>query len=131
MRPRGRYSAVKGWLRRADVILILILVVLGAGSWFAVRFLKDQNSPSAIKIRTSDEKFEIPLKDTSLVIPGPLGETEVRIEDKKVWVTKASCPNKLCMRQGKISRPGEAIICLPNRIVISIQGKSKLDAITY
>jgi len=122
---------VKGWLRRADVILILILVVLGAGSWLAIRFLKDQNSPSAIKIRTSDEKFEIPLKDTSLVIPGPLGETEVRIEDKKVWVTKASCPNKLCMRQGKISRPGEAIICLPNRIVISIQGKSKLDAITY
>ena len=122
---------MKGWLRRADVILILLLGVLGAGSWFAVRFLKDQNSPSGIKIRTSDEKFEIALKDTSLVIPGPLGETEVRIEDKKVWVTKASCPNKLCMRQGKISKPGEAIICLPNRIVISIQGKSKLDAITY
>jgi len=122
---------VKGWLRRADVILILILVVLGAGSWFAIRFLKDQNPPSAIKIRTSDEKFEIPLKDTSLVIPGPLGETEVRIEDKKVWVTKASCPNKLCMRQGKISKPGEAIICLPNRIVVTIQGKSKLDAVTY
>lgn len=122
---------MKGWLRRGDVILILILVILGTGSWLAIRFLKDQNSPSAIKIGTSDEKFEIALKDTSLVIPGPLGETEVRIEDKKVWVTKASCPQKLCIRQGKISKPGEAIVCLPNRIVISIEGKSKFDAITY
>ncbi|MEA3311750.1 MAG: NusG domain II-containing protein, partial [candidate division WOR-3 bacterium] len=92
---------MKNWLRRADVILILILVILGAGSWLAIRFLKDQNSPSTIKIRTSDEKFEIALKDTLLTIPGALGETEVRIEDGRVWVTRPSCPQKLCARQGK------------------------------
>jgi hypothetical protein len=117
-------------IQRGDLILVALLLLLGALGWLTVHLVRPQNSPEKIKISTTDQKFELALKDTLLVIPGPLGETTLRIQDKKVWVEKAPCPNKLCMRQGKISKPGESIICLPNRIVITIEG-NPLDAITY
>ena len=117
-------------IQRGDLILVALLLLLGGVGWFTVHLVRTQNSPERIKVSAAGQEFELALKDTLLMIPGPSGETTLRIQNKKVWVEKAPCPNKLCMRQGKISRPGESIICLPNRIVITIEG-NLLDAITY
>ena len=38
----------------------------------------------------------------------------------KVWVTDASCPDKICEHYGKISGDGEVIVCLPNRLIIQV-----------
>lgn len=44
----------------------------------------------------------------------------VRIEDGAVSVTDADCPDRLCVRQGTISRSGENIICLPHKLTLTI-----------
>jgi hypothetical protein len=117
-------------IQRGDWILVAVLLLLGTAGWFTVHIIRAQNPPARIRISASGQEFELALRDTLLVIPGPLGETKVRVENKRVWIEDAPCPNRLCMRQGKISRPGESIICIPNRIVITIEG-NPLDAITY
>ncbi len=66
-------------------------------------------------------------------VPGPCGETVIEIRDKKVRVREAHCPNRLCEKQGWVSKG--VIVCLPNRIVISVGGKAAdstkgIDAIT-
>lgn len=48
---------------------------------------------------------------------------EVKPEDGQVWVTEATCPDKICIHQGKISQEGETIVCLPNRMIIQIFGE--------
>ena len=50
------------------------------------------------------------------------------------WAAKmewADCPDQLCVHQKAISRTGESIICLPNQVVVSVQGskEGKLDGI--
>ena len=49
-----------------------------------------------------------------------------------IRVAESQCPGEDCLHTGWISRPGAQIICLPNRLVISIQGTESLpfDAIT-
>ena len=32
----------------------------------------------------------------------------------------ADCPDKLCVRQGKIHRNGETITCLPNKLTVTV-----------
>lgn len=125
-RTRGRR-----WLKRGDWTIIGILLALGTGTWLAVRFLVHQNTPGSVHVTTADTTFSLALKDTTLVLSGPVGETKIKIADGKVWVDKASCPTQLCVRQGKISAPHESIVCLPNRIAITLQGRSNLDAVTY
>ena len=49
----------------------------------------------------------------------------VVISGDTVSVTEASCKNQVCVKHGKISRSGESIVCLPNRLVIRIENSSE------
>jgi len=51
----------------------------------------------------------------------------VEIIDEKVGMHEADCPDKICYSPEYISRPGETIVCLPNRVVIEVKGE-KPDA---
>lgn len=48
-----------------------------------------------------------------------------------VLVVEAQCPGEDCMHTGMIARAGEQIVCLPNRVVVSLQGNgAAYDAVT-
>ena len=44
------------------------------------------------------------------------------IEDGRAYLSDANCPDKLCVHQGKISRTGEVITCLPNKLTVTVFG---------
>lgn len=60
------------------------------------------------------------------------GVNTLKITDGFAYMEEASCPDKLCIHQGKINRSGQTIVCLPNRVVVKIVGKDdgEYDAIT-
>lgn len=70
------------------------------------------------------------LKDRELSVKGRLGETVIEVKGGRVRVLKSPGPQQICVNRGWISRPGEAIICLPNRVIIEIPGRSEYDDIT-
>jgi hypothetical protein len=49
----------------------------------------------------------------------------IAIEKGRIRITDADCPDKLCVKSGWISQAGQTIVCLPHRLIISIQGGSK------
>ena len=51
----------------------------------------------------------------------------VCVQEGGVWVEEATCPGHDCQKQGRITRPGQTIVCLPGRITVAIQGESPLD----
>lgn len=44
----------------------------------------------------------------------------LKIKNGEAWVSSSDCPNKYCVRSGKISRGGEVIVCAPAHIKISV-----------
>ncbi len=42
------------------------------------------------------------------------------IKNGSACISEASCPDKLCVNQGKISFNNEQLVCLPNKTVVSI-----------
>ncbi len=44
------------------------------------------------------------------------------IENGTAYLSDANCPDKLCVHQGKISRTGEVITCLPNKLTVTVFG---------
>ncbi len=57
-------------------------------------------------------------------------ENIVRIEEGDVYMAEANCPSQQCVHQGKISKVGQSIVCLPSRLVITIIAKeTDLDAV--
>ena len=69
--------------------------------------------------------YKLPLQKNGVYsIPGDVGGLTLRISGGRAWVTESACPNKICMRMGKISHPGQLIVCVPNRLIIRIAGKT-------
>lgn len=44
------------------------------------------------------------------------------IRDGEAYMQTADCPDKLCVKQRAVSREGESIVCLPNRVVAAVEG---------
>ncbi len=68
-------------------------------------------------------------EDRVLLVRGQIGVTKVVIKDGRVRVLEAPCPLKLCRQKGWIKKKGDQIICIPNGILIRIEGE-RFDAIT-
>ena len=47
------------------------------------------------------------------------------IKDRKASVKQANCPDKLCVKQKEICRNHETIVCLPNKVVVTISEQNQ------
>ncbi|MCR5835116.1 MAG: NusG domain II-containing protein [Lachnospiraceae bacterium] len=62
------------------------------------------------------------------------GENILVIEGGEAYIKEANCPDKLCVKQGRIKRVGQSLICLPNKVVVEVvdtksDSESGVDAI--
>ena len=105
-------------------LIIAILVVSGLLS--AIFYAVNRKSAAQVLV-TVDGQAVAALdlnKDTDMIINGYGGSTDhLVIKDGYASITEASCPDKVCVRTGKIHKTGELIVCLPNRVVVSIEGE--------
>ena len=112
----------------ADKILIGLLV---CGSLSA--FLLPRRGPGQWAVIEANGKSlgRFPLRGKeNISAQGPLGTTHIRIAEGKVWVVDSPCPHKLCMKMGKKGRAGEVIVCVPNRVIVRVEGRRDFDSIT-
>ena len=56
------------------------------------------------------------------------GHNVVTVKNGKIGVTEANCPDHYCMARGMISS-GTQIVCLPNRLVITLTGAPEIDGV--
>ena len=79
---------------------------------------------------------EYPLAESRHVrVHGPLGETEIAIEDGAARIVASPCARKLCVRMGAARRAGQTIVCVPNKVIVRIEGEragsDEIDAILH
>ena len=56
----------------------------------------------------------------------------ILIEKGRIRFEESDCPDRLCVKTGWIERVGDAAVCLPNRVMIKIEGKNiEVDGVTY
>ena len=68
-------------------------------------------------------EFEITVKNG--------GHNTIRVENGKIGIIHASCPDKICVKQGFITNGALPIVCLPNKLsIVIINDNDELDAVT-
>lgn len=133
MRENETFSQKKRKFRN-DVILAAVILVIAVAGLLFIKFTKVPGNSVVVKIDgvetyrySLDEniKFEIKTgkdnQDSNVVV----------MEDGKVRVASADCPDGICTEYRPISNVGETIICLPHKVVIEIVGDNtdmELDA---
>ena len=127
------YGIVKK--RKKGDFILLAAVLLLAGSFYG--FLKWRETDGVWAVVTVDGKEQRREKISggssfSFTVAGEGGSNTVTIDQGQVFVSEADCPDKRCVLQGKISKTGESIICLPHKLVVTVEGgqEGELDAVT-
>ena len=58
----------------------------------------------------------------------PIGETNyLVIEDGQAVMIEADCLDQLCVNHKSISKIGETIVCLPNKLIVEVVGGEEAD----
>ncbi len=97
------------------VVLTLHLYFKDGGSFAEI--YADGELLYRIDLENVESSYEIPIEHG--------GHTNiVLVENKKISIKSANCPDKLCVKQGAIHNSSYPIVCLPNKIVIQIDGGS-------
>ena len=47
-------------------------------------------------------------------------KNKIQIKNHEVFMIKATCPDHLCIKQGKINKKGATIVCLPHHLVVEV-----------
>ena len=120
---------------RNDVIFIavlLVLVSLGGAAFYFFRAPGD-----TVTVTVDIKLYGTYSLDTDITVDirgagGENAHNRLVIRDGKAYVEEASCPDGICASHKPISREGESIVCLPHRVVITVQtaqGENEPDII--
>lgn len=130
-------------MKKSDIILIAVLLVIAVASWFAFKQLTEDSTVEdgiAVVYFNSDKILEISLVDGSHKVidqsriieinttektyhvegSNPYGVL-IQYENNKVRVIDEESPKHICQTQGWTNSTLYPLTCLPNNIVISIE----------
>lgn len=112
-------------MRRKDVIFIAAVLAVSA---IIYPFFAEKKGTDTVIIKKDGKIYgSYPLyTDRTADIDG---KNTVIIKDGEVYMAYADCPDKLCVKQGKISGSEKKIICLPNKVTVEVTKKSDIDAV--
>ena len=105
--------------KKREIILVLILLA-AASAGFLINQAMHRQPAARVEITVDGHLVQtLDLnQDADLIIDGANGGTNhLIIQNGAAWVSEASCPDKVCVHQGKVSMNGELIVCLPNRVL--------------
>ncbi len=114
-------SKIPAAVKKRDFIVIAALLFIGAAMLIIPMFSAKADSAEIICGET--------VKTVSLHKSGEYEVNGVKIvvDGEGICVADSPCPDKLCKNRGHISKAGEVIVCLPQRVIIKVLGKSEID----
>ena len=114
----------KGQIRNDLILIAAVFIIIAAGSLFL--FFGGDAGSYAVVTYNGTEIARYPLDEdrTETVFTGEddCWSNTLVIQNGKVSVSDANCPDGICVSHRSISKTGETIICLPHNFVISIAG---------
>jgi len=114
------------WRRTTRIDRILILVLLAVCVFSFTRVLGRPAGNQDVIYRGDEVAYTGPLGlERTLELSGPLGATRVEIFGGEVRVLESPCPRKICIALGKVHRSGDLLACVPNHIVVRIEGEEE------
>ncbi len=119
-------------LRRGDYLVLLVTLLMLP--WLYYTLWGDQRAGEYARILVGGEQLELVSlhQPRTIEIPGELGMSILEVLDGKIRFVESACQSKQCVHSGWISKGGEVVSCLPNRVSIAILGgEQRFDSINF
>ena len=112
-------------MKKRDFILIGTIVAVALILLLCTRLMQKEGAGVIVKIDGEEVgKYSLSV-DGEYSLNG--GTNILVIEDGCAYLKDAKCPDHLCVKQGKISKTGQVITCLPYKLTVSVYGAEQND----
>ena len=130
-----RFVFMKGKMPLIKIPDILIILLAAGISFFSAynAYLKPRGQDQVL-IRGQGGEWTFPVNaEETVIVAGPLGDTVVKIHENRAWVESSPCENQTCVASGSVARQGQWAACLPNNVLLMIQGTGggDVDAVAW
>lgn len=107
-------------------ILLCVGILIVALIAFVIFKANMKEGKYAVVSVDGEEKYRYSLsEDVQKVIKNGEYENTLVIKDGKASVTKANCRDKICVSHKAICNSGETIVCLPHKLVVSVESEDE------
>ncbi len=103
-------------MKKGDIVIIVSVAAAFIASVVLLIGLSGQGSTVTVKQNNEIVYSEKLSYDVTVT----LDTNTVVIKDGIVYMSNATCKNQVCVNSGKISKKGESIVCLPNKVIVEI-----------
>ena len=122
------------WLPLRLLDVAALLCSLGVAGAITRWVLGSRSGRAVIRVTAANATWLLrPEEDQVLDVTGPLGSNRIVVRGGEVFVESSPCANQICVKTGAASRPGQWIACLPNRVLVAVEGggDERIDARSY
>ena len=105
---------------RYDILLIAVLLFISAVSVGLLMLTRTAGERVVVEHNGTQIASYLLSVDGEYVLNG--GTNVLVIEGGEAYLRYADCPDKVCVNTGKIKYEGQTIVCLPNKIAITVRG---------
>lgn len=107
---------------KADIIVISIILVVSIAVLLVINLTQKPGTNAVVEI-DGVKAGEYSLSEDG-VYELNNGTNVLVIENGQAYLNYSECPDHTCEKTGKIRYVGETIVCLPNKLSITITGNS-------
>lgn len=118
------------YARKMDLIIIAVVAISALVFWFLNKYFFAEKGVYAEIYHDSALVYRIALstaEEGSFSIPGEPHVVFQRYADGSIAFIKSDCPDKVCIRSGRLKYAGQFAACLPNGIMLKIVSEDKGD----
>jgi hypothetical protein len=122
-------------LGKRDLIFLGALLIAGL-ILYAAFYLRSPSEEASVRITVDGNDygtFLLKEEQTVSICDEDGSITNVlTISGGRADMVEADCPDQLCVHQKAVSLSGETIVCLPNRVVVTVENskEAQLDGIS-
>jgi hypothetical protein len=109
-------------LTMADTALICVLGVVVVASHIMMSERANEGIEILIEVDGRPTHKASLTTRAEFAVEGAIGSLVIAVQDNRVAVIRAQCPNHVCERTGWRSSVGDIIVCVPNKTVIRVLG---------
>ncbi len=113
---------------------IIFVLALGLLVLLYMHYWVSGHADYALIFVEQDSPRKVDLHVPQLIsIQGHLGESLIKVADGRIRFITSPCRNEYCIQAGWLTKGGDFIACLPNRVSIELHRveSTEFDAIAY
>ena len=120
---------------RVDKLIFFVLVFGAVSAMLASQLLFAAQNASTVLVEIDGKeygRYNLQEKNSqTLAIESKFGYNKIVIANGSVYVCESDCPDALEITSGAIQKAGQMLVCLPNRLVVRIEGRRDVDGVAY